>query len=311
MPDPCLCLDVCPIPCIPKEAEGDVAGAADVLQEVHVETYGSLSKKEKVEFILEQLRLTLGKKDYVRSAIVAGKVSKKHLQEETMEEYKVTFYTLLAEYHRHDKNAFELAKDYHAIYSTPHILKDDAKWQQALQSAVLFLALSPYSNEQQDMMNRINTDTNLEKLPSCQTMVQLLLKKEIISYPLQHQKEMEQWPAFLEGGAELTQHWSESFHRRIIQHNVRIASIYYKRIHGSRLAQLLQLPPERLEREISTMVSEGSVYAKIDRPKDIVRFAAPQTPESVLTDWATDIDKLLHLVETTTHLINKENMTKQ
>ena len=56
------------------------------MQEVHVETYGSLSKKEKVEFILEQLRLTLGKKDYVRSAIVAGKVSKKHLQEETMEE---------------------------------------------------------------------------------------------------------------------------------------------------------------------------------------------------------------------------------
>lgn len=228
-----------------------------------------------------------------------------------MEEYKVTFYTLLAEYHRHDKNAFELAKDYHAIYSTPHILKDDAKWQQALQSAVLFLALSPYSNEQQDMMNRINADANLEKLPSCQVMIQLLLKKEIIAYPLQYQKEMESWPAFVEGGQELTEFWSESFHRRIIQHNVRVASIYYKRIHGSRLAQLLQLPPERLEREISTMVSEGSVYAKIDRPKDIVRFASPQTPESVLTEWATDIDKLLHLVETTTHLINKENMTKQ
>jgi 26S proteasome regulatory subunit N5 len=58
------------------------------------------------------------------------------------------------------------------------------------------------------------------------------------------------------------------------------------------------------------MVSDGSVYAKIDRPKDIVRFAAPKTPESILSDWGADIDNLLHLVETTTHLINKENMTK-
>jgi 26S proteasome regulatory subunit N5 len=65
-----------------------------------------------------------------------------------------------------------------------------------------------------------------------------------------------------------------------------------------------------LEKEIATMVSDGSVYAKIDRPKDIVRFSAPKNPEAVLTEWASDIDKLLHLVETTTHLINKENMTK-
>lgn len=138
------------------------------MQDVHVETYGSLSKKEKVEFILEQMRLTLGKQDYVRAAIVAGKISKKHLKEENMEEYKVKFYTLMAESHRHDKDAFSLAKDYHAIYSTPQILNDDAKWKEALQNTVLFLALSAYSNEQQDMMNRINLDSNLEKLPSCQ-----------------------------------------------------------------------------------------------------------------------------------------------
>jgi 26S proteasome regulatory subunit N5 len=139
-----------------------------VLQDVHVETYGSLSKREKVEFILEQMRLTLGKRDYVRAAIVAGKVSKKHLKEENMEEYKVKFYTLMAELHRHDKDAFSLAKDYHAIYSTPQILRDEQKWKEALQSTVVFLALSQYSNEQQDMLNRINEDSNLEKLPSFQ-----------------------------------------------------------------------------------------------------------------------------------------------
>lgn len=115
----------------------------------------------------------------------------------------------------------------------------------------------------------------------------------------------------MEGGEDLVNHWREVFHQRIIQHNIRTVSLYYKRIHGARLAQLLQLNPARLEKEIAGMVSDGSVYAKIDRPKDIVRFEAPQTPESILSDWASDIDKLLHLVETTTHLIHKEQMTSQ
>jgi 26S proteasome regulatory subunit N5 len=124
-----------------------------------------MSKKDKIEFILEQMRLTLATRDFVRAAIVAGKVSRKVLQEETMEEYKVRFFTLNAVHHRQQKNALELAKDYHAIYSTPSILKDEAQWKEALQATVVFLALSPYGNEQQDMMHRLEKESNLEKLP--------------------------------------------------------------------------------------------------------------------------------------------------
>jgi 26S proteasome regulatory subunit N5 len=131
----------------------------------------------------------------------------------------------------------------------------------------------------------------------------------MIIYPLAHQQELESLPAFLED--DLAEHWHETFHRRIIQHNIRIASLYYRQIHGARLAQLLGLEPNRLEQEIASMVSDGSIFAKIDRPKDIVRFAPKKTPEAILSDWASDINKLLHLVETTTHLINKENMTSR
>jgi 26S proteasome regulatory subunit N5 len=135
-----------------------------------------------------------------------------------------------------------------------------------------------------------------------------LLKKEIIQYPLPHQAELEAWPAFSQDG--LAEHWKETFHRRVIQHNIRVVSGYYKRIHGKRLAQLLGLSPDRLEQEIASMVSDGTVYAKIDRPKDIIRFSSPKSPEAVLSEWAADIDKLLNLVDTTTHLIQKENMTQ-
>lgn len=143
---------------------------------MHVETYGSLSKREKVEFILEQMRLTLANRDYVRAAIVASKISRKHLQEESMESYKVTFYDLMCAYHRSQRDAFELAKDYHAIYSTPHVLADEAKWTSALRATVAFLALAPHGNEQQDMMNRVATDPNLDKLDDCRYVVVALPK---------------------------------------------------------------------------------------------------------------------------------------
>jgi len=303
-----------------KESAGDVVGAADVLQEVHVETYGSISKREKVEFILEQMRLTLAKKDYVRAAIVSNKIQRKTLEEEGMTAEKIKFYTLLTQYHRHDKNALELAKDYHAIYSTNSVQEKENELKEALTNTVVFLCLSEYGNEMKDMMERINLDTNLDKIPECRETIQSFLKKEIIHYPLPHQTALESLPAFnMEDDntippspfeSSLASHWHTTFHTRIIQHNLRISSVYYRRIHLSRLAQLLSLSRDDLEKHISQMVSAGSLYAKIDRPKDIVRFKKERKEEEILSDWAADIKSLLNLVEKTTYLIHKENMVQ-
>ncbi len=258
------------------------------------------------------MRLTLGKKDYIRAHIVGNKINRKNLAEEGMEKEKIKFFTLMSEYHRHEKDAFELSKDYFAIYSTPTVQKDDMAWQNALQNAVLFLALSPYSKEQQDMLHRIQLDSNLEKLEACEKTISLLLTKEIVSYPLPHQEELESFDGFTtcsDGDDDLISHWKSTFRVRIIQHNVRVTSLYYRRIHGQRLAQLLGLNKDELEKEVASMVSNGEIYAKIDRPNDIIRFKQEKNPEAVLSDWASDISTLLHLVETTSHLIQKENMS--
>lgn len=55
-------------------------------------------------------------------------------------------------------------------------------------------------------------------------------------------------------------------------------------------------------------MSEGSIYAKIDRPAKLISFLRPLSPEEQLSNWSADISQLLRLVETTCHLINKENM---
>jgi len=56
------------------------------------------------------------------------------------------------------------------------------------------------------------------------------------------------------------------------------------------------------------MSSDGDIYVKIDRPAGVVAFEKPRAPEAVLSDWASDMGKLLGIMESTCHLINRENM---
>jgi 26S proteasome regulatory subunit N5 len=40
-----------------------------------VETYGSMEKREKIDFLLEQMRICLLKKDFIRTQIISRKIS--------------------------------------------------------------------------------------------------------------------------------------------------------------------------------------------------------------------------------------------
>lgn len=65
-----------------REDEGDITEAANIIQELQVETYGSMDKREKVELILEQMRLCLAKKDYIRTQIISKKINIKFFEDE-------------------------------------------------------------------------------------------------------------------------------------------------------------------------------------------------------------------------------------
>ena len=48
-----------------------------------METFGSMEKDEKVRFILEQMRLCLATKDFIRTQIISKKISTKFFITET------------------------------------------------------------------------------------------------------------------------------------------------------------------------------------------------------------------------------------
>ena len=64
-----------------KEEAGKTSEAAEIMQEVAVETYGALSKHEKLFFIEEQVRLCLDKKDFIRAQILSRKINPRSFDE--------------------------------------------------------------------------------------------------------------------------------------------------------------------------------------------------------------------------------------
>ena len=297
-----------------KEAAGAVGEAADILQGVNVETYGALSKREKVDYILDQVRLMLLKGDRVRAYILSKKVQRKTLLEDDLQDLKVRFYKLMAEYHVLEDEPFELAQDFYAIFSTKCVLEDDAAWSDALGTTAVFLALSEHAPGVSDMMHRVLNDKDaadkLGKLPTAAALLKLFTTDEIIAYPLPdgHQAVVEDHPALKTAGADVHDRWKKTLHTRVVQHNVRVIAKYYRQLSVARLANLLGLSEDDAEKHVSHMVSASGLYCKIDRPAGVARFHKPKPPDEVLSDWAADISKMLSLVEMTCHLINKESM---
>ena len=82
-----------------RESEGKIAEAAKILQEVQVETFGAMKKKEKTEYILEQMRICLLKKDYIRTQIISKKIHPKVLQDplEDFQHIKIRFNELMVQ----------------------------------------------------------------------------------------------------------------------------------------------------------------------------------------------------------------------
>jgi len=293
-----------------KEDEGKIAEAADILQEIQVETFGQMDKKEKTEFILEQMRLCLEKNDYIRAQILSKKISNKALNDKELEDLKIRYYLLMIRYYSHDSKYLDVCRSYHAIFTTPKVQENEAEWKKYLKLVVLFACLAPHDNEQVDLMNRMNEDTKLVQLPVYKQLVQKFLTKELLRWPAFEQTykaEFNSYPQFTQQTEGKYQLW-EDIRKRVVEHNIRVISIYYGRISYNRMSQLLDLPAIEAEKFIADLVTGKSIFAKIDRPKGIISFNKRKDPNEFLNEWSSNVSNLLDLIENTCHLIHRENM---
>jgi 26S proteasome regulatory subunit N5 len=220
-----------------KEKNGQISEAADILQEVHVETYGAMTKLEKVEYILEQVRLQLAKKDYVRAFITSKKILRRVLEESSFEAVKIKFYKLMIEYDTHENDPLELCRHWQSIFSTKTL--SAAEKMEALQHAMLFAVLAPHSNLQHDMLHKLAQEPLRFDMPAYEQLMKLFTTSEVIPYPLPVQDIIVKHSIFAIPQRGVT--WLEDLHTRSTEHNIRVVATHYHRIRLPHLASMIGL----------------------------------------------------------------------
>lgn len=172
-----------------RENEGEITVASDLLQELQVETFGSMEKREKVDFILEQMRLLKVQGDWDKVGIVSKRINMKWLAEAehevgvrstllhndrtdaSIQDLKLRFYALMISYGIQTQKYLDVCKYYRQVYDCPSIASDDAKWPAVLRNVCYFVILAPYDNEQSDLLARVFKDEKLVKLVEIQWVV--------------------------------------------------------------------------------------------------------------------------------------------
>jgi 26S proteasome regulatory subunit N5 len=66
---------------VPVTSKDHLEAAADLMTEIQVETYSSMDKREKTEFILEQMRLESLRGNWIRVRVGSRKINRVFLKE--------------------------------------------------------------------------------------------------------------------------------------------------------------------------------------------------------------------------------------
>ncbi|GMI94208.1 MARIPOSA, EMBRYO DEFECTIVE 2107, REGULATORY PARTICLE NON-ATPASE SUBUNIT 5A [Hibiscus trionum] len=315
-----------------KEEQGLISEAADLMQEVAVETFGAMAKTEKIAFILEQVRLCLDRQDYVRAQILSRKISPRVFDVDTSKEKKKPkegdnvveeppadipsllelkriYYELMIRYYFHNNDYLEICRCYKAIYEIPSMREDPSQWISVLRKICWYLILAPHDPMQSSLLNSTLEDKNLSEIPKFKLLLKQLVTMEVIQWTSLwnlYKDEFENEKNML--GGSLGDKAAEDLRMRIIEHNILVVSKYYSRITLKRLAELLCLTVQEAEKHLSEMVVSKALVAKIDRPMGIVCFQVAKDSNEILNSWAVNLEKLLDLVEKSCHQIHKETM---
>lgn|SRR3990167_8762354 len=197
------------------ERDGDVKKAAKVLQEVQVETLSKMEKKDKVNYILEQVRLCVAGNDFIRALILSRKINTTLINQPEFQKEKLKYYELMISYYKNESNHLEIARSYQAIFNTESVQENQEQWSRVLKLLSIYTVLSAHSNEQSDILNRTFLLKKLSDLPLEKQLLKQFLTMELMDWPKvqnSYGNELRSFPDFNDNTL-----W-ETFHLRVIEH---------------------------------------------------------------------------------------------
>lgn len=141
-----------------KKEQGDLKAATEILCELQVETFGSMDRREKTEFILAQVALCIESNDWTQAGILSRKISTKYLsrkpkktpeelekekkdrekrrekgeevdepKEDDVTDLKLQYYEQQITLAKHDDKYLDACKHYRQVLDTEAVEEDPAK----------------------------------------------------------------------------------------------------------------------------------------------------------------------------------------
>ena len=330
-----------------KKEQGDIKSACDILTELQVETFGSMTRREKADFILEQVALCIENDDWVQAGILSRKISTRYFarrpkktpeqlekdQKEREEaekkrrpedppiekpddvtDLKLRYYEQQITLAKHEDNYLDVCKHYRQVLDTESVENNPEQLHAVLQRVIYFVLLAPYDNEQSDLLHRINLDSRNAEIPKDAALLKQFTISELMRWPMveaqygEHLCSTDIFSKDKDPKDPKAYTRYEALRHRVIEHNVRVVAKYYTRITFPRLTELLDLSEDETEKYISDLVTKKTVYARIDRPAKVVNFEVRRGPDEVLDEWSGSMKGLLGLLERVGHLIQREEM---
>lgn len=263
-----------------------------------------MDMREKLEFILYQMKIMIKKKDMIRLLIVSRKITKKSFVDPNLEDLEILYHVYLYILHHSNKEYIQCATSLLRILDLlvkdpvpevlnplPNTLNPGPTFEprvplsnlDQLFALVLFYTLqSPTSAEKSTLLKNLHTENKYSRFLSNNNKLKTLLdhyrNNNLMSTSIEHYGALDS--SIYQEATEA--HFAENrtlLRKNLIRHNVAVAGVFYKRARLLRLSQLFGCEKSETEEVICDMVTDGEIVAKIDRLDGIVVFGRNKMTE--------------------------------
>ncbi|KAK6089880.1 hypothetical protein P3W45_001083 [Vairimorpha bombi] len=259
--------------------------ALRVILDVPIETFTLVDDTTIIRYQLDQFRLCVEVKDYIRASIIMKRIRQKYFEEHRHSDERLHFFMY--------KIQFLLGQDRYLEASRTYILLNESseKTEYSIMAS-FFCILSTEEETKKEVLDILYNDKNNEE--SMRIILDkfrdnLLISKETI-------QELEIVTSkYLEIDPYIPQ-----LCLSIDEHNYKIIEKYYSEIDLSTFSRLMDLKEEDLVRKISFMVNNKYSKCKINQKEGVVVFESKQ--------WNEEVEGVMDKLIKVDHLIHKESL---
>lgn len=144
-----------------------------------------MDKREKLEFILYQMKIMLKKKDFVRFFIISKKINENNINDDEIADLKIAYFAYMAIYFNNENRIAECCRCYRILWetlkSTKKIIPEtldfnfSASFKDVLSNYVGFLVLQPYSEANHKELKTLSEKEELENEPELLNIINKFL----------------------------------------------------------------------------------------------------------------------------------------